>query len=122
MKSGVIPIVNDISGGIQELIEDNITGYNVRNNNPAEYAAIIQKISVDYKLVNKISFYCINRGSSLFIPVVNTLAFEELFKQASIQNKKKKKIKVYGSRLDKSWIPNALVSQIRKRNNKINTL
>jgi len=122
MKSGVIPIVNDISGGIQELIEDNITGYKVRNNNPAEYAAIIQKLSGDSELVNKISLNCINRGTALFNPVENTLAFEELFKQASIQNKKKKKIKVYGSRLDKSWILNALVSQIRKRTNKINTL
>ena len=122
MKSGVIPIVNDISGGIQELIEDNITGYKVRNNNPAEYAEIIQKLSRDSELVNQVSLNCINRGTALFNPVENTLAFEELFKQASMRNKKKKKIKVYGSRLDKSWIPNTLVSQIRKCSNKMNTL
>ena len=113
MKSGVIPIVNNISGGIQELVEDNITGYKIRNNNPAEYAAIIHKLSGDSELVKQISLNCINRGTALFNPVENTLAFEEIFKQASMQNKKKKKIKVYGSRLDKSWIPNSLVLQIR---------
>ena len=113
MKSGVIPIVNDISGGIQELVEDNITGYKIRNNNPAEYAAIIQKLSGYSELVNQISLNCINRATVLFNPLENTLAFEEILKQASMQNKKKKKIKVYGSRLDKLWIPNSLVLQIR---------
>jgi glycosyltransferase involved in cell wall biosynthesis len=122
MKAGVIPIVNDISGGIQELIENNITGYKIVNNNPEEYAVIILTLFNSPDFVKKLGINCINRASEWFNPIKNTIQYELLYQKATLQNRKKIKHKIFGSRLDKPWLPNELVYQIRKRTKKMNHL
>jgi glycosyltransferase involved in cell wall biosynthesis len=115
MKAGLIPLVNDIPGGIQELVQNNITGYKIKNNDPLEYALTINMLCNDSGLVQQLSKNCIHLGRVLFNPIQNVKAFEAFYLQASRQNKKKKSEKIYGSRLDQPWIPNLLVTEIRKR-------
>jgi glycosyltransferase involved in cell wall biosynthesis len=115
MKAGVIPIVNDIPGGIQELIENNFTGYKIKNNVPLDYAVTIKMLYNDSDLANKLGNNCMKLGMNMFNPIHNTQAFEALFQQASKKAKKKRRFKIYGSRLDQPWIPNLLVTEIRKR-------
>lgn len=115
MKAGVIPIVNDLPGGIQELVQNNVTGYKIEQNKPEVYAAVITDLFNNPGLAQQLGMNCMSRASAMFNPADNAFAFEMLFKQAEKQNKRKKKLKIYGSRLDEPWIPNILVSQIRKR-------
>lgn len=115
MKAGVIPIVNNLPGGIQELVENNVTGYKIEQNKPEAYASAITGLFHDPALVQQLGMNCMSRASALFNPVQNTFAFELLYEQAEKQNKRKTKLKIYGSRLDKPWIPNVVVYKIRKR-------
>jgi glycosyltransferase involved in cell wall biosynthesis len=114
MKTGVVPIVNDISGGIQELVENNVTGFKINDNNPLIYANKIIELCNNPDELKRISNNCINRANVAFDPVINSLSFENLFKQAAKQNKTKIRIHIYGSRLDKIWIPNFIVKGIRE--------
>lgn len=47
---------------------------------------------------------------------MNTHAMETSFTEVAAINKNKKSIKVYGSRLDKKWLPNVLVTKLRGLN------
>lgn len=113
MKAGVIPIVNDIPGGIQELVENGETGFKIKNNNPEEFAKTIMRIRNNLNLAKQLSLNCITHTVDLFNPEMNTKAFENLYLKAC-NNQKKKRIKVYGSRLDKPWIPNIVVKFLRR--------
>jgi len=114
MKCGVIPIVNDISGGLSELIEQGVNGYKIANNNPMEYANRIQELVGNPTEKEKMSENAIDRARRLFDAKTNTAQFEnELIRLADNTKRLKKKARVYGSRLDQSWLPNYLTAGIR---------
>ncbi len=116
MKVGVVPIVNDINGGIQELVENNKTGYKIVNNLAKDYVSKIDLLFNDYNLRKNIGNNSRAIANSYFNPVTNTKAIENVYD--IVQNKKKIKIskKVYGSMLDEKWIPNCLTYFYRKFN------
>jgi glycosyltransferase involved in cell wall biosynthesis len=117
MKSGVIPIVNDIDGGIQELIFDNETGYKIKDNRVNDYVEKICRITEDKIMAVQMQNNCITLANKLFDPVKNEKAFENKLEELSVAARKKKySCKVYGSRLDNPWIPNSAVQVIRKNN------
>ncbi len=113
MKSGVIPLVNDIPGGVRELVVDGETGFRIKDNSVEVYAEKIQGIHADELLRSKMRSNCISKANELFAPEQNTIAFEQIFLMAAQQSKKKSKKRVYGSRLDMEWLPNGVVSTIR---------
>lgn len=114
MKAGVVPLVNDIDGGIQELIEDSFTGYKIPGNDVDLYAARIIALANDPGLCAKLSRQCTLVANKLFDPVVNTALIEGVFLKAVQSNKPKIPLKVYGSRLDHPWVPNRITTLIRK--------
>jgi glycosyltransferase involved in cell wall biosynthesis len=114
MKCGVIPLVNNIEGGIQELVLDNITGFKITANNTAEYAGKISELLTNKSLVNTLQHNCITKANLLFDPCKNTNLIEELIYSTTLNQAKKKKVKkIYGSRLDKKWIPNFITKTVR---------
>lgn len=114
MKSGVIPIVNDIAGGIQELVIDNETGFKISLNDPSSYVKKIIELVKNGNNTNQMRMNCVEKANTLFNPHNNTLEIEKLIIQASAIKKEKLPFKTYGSRLDQKWIPNYMVSIIRK--------
>lgn len=115
MKAGVIPLVSDIPGGIQELVLNDETGYKLQRE---DVLGFIEKISLLQRKEkrNQISIRAENFATRNFEPYNNTLKFEEQI--LALVNRKKRikaRRKVYGSRLDQPWIPNSLVRLIRKR-------
>lgn len=114
MKAGVIPLVNNIDGGIQELIKDGITGYKIINNNPELYAGYIYSLLRNEILSASISENCIEAANKLFDPYKNTRLIEEEICKLSFKSPKIKKAwKAYGSRFDKKWIPNLFTKSAR---------
>lgn len=114
MKAGVIPVVNNLPGGIQELVKDNETGYKINENNISSYAEKIRKLIEDKDLSMYMQKECMKLANMLFEPVSNTNVIEKqvenIYRRA---RKRKSAIKVYGSRLDVSLIPNWIVARIR---------
>jgi glycosyltransferase involved in cell wall biosynthesis len=114
MKAGVIPIVNNIEGGIQELVFENETGYKIDNNAVGGYVEKISHLASDPFKISAMQNNCISLANRLFNPVDNTVIIEDIFlKTELIINNKKSPVKIYGSRLDKQWIPNGITKLIR---------
>lgn len=117
MKAGVIPLVNNIEGGIQELVTDAVTGFKISNNEPAGYTDCISKLSEDKNLSGSISGTCIATANKLFDPHQNTRLIEdEICKTFLAPRKNKKAKKIYGSRLDQKWMPNIITKSVRGSN------
>lgn len=114
MKAGVIPIVNDLPGGMEELVENGLTGYRISGNKPEDYAARIKDLMENAELAKALSTACIIKADELFNAPRNATGFEELFIKATTQKRVKIKRWVYGSRLDKAWIPNFVVFFYRR--------
>lgn len=114
MKAGVIPVVNNIEGGIQELVINNETGYKIDGNDLEAYTEKIIELINNRSLAETIKRNCIEKANNLFDPVDNTRMIEQKIQQvfASLRVKKNA-TRVYGSRLDQSWIPNIITKSVR---------
>jgi glycosyltransferase involved in cell wall biosynthesis len=100
MKAGVIPVVNDLPGGLQEIVMNEETGFRINANAISGYTETLIRIE---KLAN-----------DFFQPQKNTAAIEDVFISAVLKMRtKKKKQKMVGSRLDTEWVPNSIVNFIR---------
>ncbi|MFN7116754.1 MAG: glycosyltransferase family 4 protein [Saprospiraceae bacterium] len=114
MKAGVIPFVNDLSGGIQELVRNGETGWKVEGNRVEKYVELIGDAIRNPLRIKQISVSAKIQAEALFDPVANTSACEILFIELfNAEKRRKAAYKVYGSRLDQSWIPNQLTAIIR---------
>lgn len=114
MKAGVIPLVNNIEGGIQELVIDNETGFRIKNNDPADYVDRITALIQNTDLYNAIASNSIKKANALFDPGENTHQIEvEICNVFSVPLKSKRAKRVYGSRLDQKWLPNIFTKSIR---------
>lgn len=117
MKAGVIPIVNDIEGGIQELVINGKTGYKIPNRDVSFFTERIIDIIENTSEAMQLQENTIRHANSLFDPYKNAKLIEDniLLKYHSGQREKKPK-KIYGSRLDKKCLPNFIVRSIRNFN------
>ena len=117
MKAKLIPFVNDIKGGIQELIENNVTGFKILNNEPNYYANAILSIIHNLPLIYWLQNNAKDRADTLFNPTINTQNIENLMYEIyQMPNKLKISKKVYGSRFDQKWMPNGITKLVRKFN------
>jgi glycosyltransferase involved in cell wall biosynthesis len=116
MKAGVIPLVNDIAGGIQELVQQEETGFKNANNKPLLYADYIQQLIEDEDLANTIRQNCVTMANKLFEPYLNTAIIEaDLIALSQSTPITKFPVRTYGSRLDQPWIPNWITHALRKK-------
>lgn len=113
MKAGAIPVVNDLKGGLQELVTNDVTGYRISNNDPLIFAERIAAIAADAEKRKQLSTAAQVFANKYFDPEKNTKLFEDCFLQAFQQAKKKTAFKTTGSRLDQPYLPNLLVKTIR---------
>ena len=116
MKAGVVPVVNDLPGGIQELVLQNETGIKITGNQSEDFADAIMKIAANNIERQYMAANARQLANEMFDPTSNTVAIEKLYEvvYASLLEKKES-IKVYGSRLDHPLIPNFITSLIRKK-------
>ena len=114
MKAGVIPIVNNLPGGIQELVSNGVTGLLVDGNKAEGFVAAIETIVHDKVAVEIMKSKCKLLVNELFNPVINSRNFESIYLlTASKPVLKKSAKKIYGSRLDNAQLPNRLVTFLR---------
>jgi glycosyltransferase involved in cell wall biosynthesis len=115
MKAGLIPLVNDIEGGIQELVVNDNTGYKIELNNINNFAERVIELESNALLKLNMRSNCISLANDLFNPVANTNEIEKKIIEVQNTNRTSKESKkIYGSRLDQKWIPNFITYKIRK--------
>ncbi|MDB5200761.1 MAG: glycosyltransferase family 4 protein [Ferruginibacter sp.] len=114
MKAGVVPLVNDLPGGIRELVVDGTTGYKIQGNEPEIYVEKISSLYHQHDLLKELAANAAAHAQHLFEPVKNTRLIEDVLITAMRNAARKPAVKVYGSRLDQSWLPNIITKTIRK--------
>ena len=114
MKVGLTCLVNDIPGGIQELIMNGLTGYKVEKNKVSLYVEVLTQLSNDRTLLKKIGENARAKAIRNFDAIRNTRYYEQQIEKCYRLKKEHRKVKkVYGSRLDRPWIPNFITKTIR---------
>ena len=114
MKAGVVPLVNDLEGGISELVINNETGFKIIKNNVEEYIEKFNDLLANSNLYKRLQENCTCRANLLFNSERNTAAIENIFLKLYSELKKNKvAFKAYGSRLDNKYLPNLLIARVR---------
>jgi len=117
MSMGCVPVVTNLQGGIQEIVEDGVTGFKCPINNVEAFA-------------NKIIFLHNNRDQLFLLQTNAALLVRNNFNAAKqmpkyqnvflalLENNSLPKhhavTKKIGSRLDQFWIPNSITRLLRK--------
>ena len=115
MKVGLTCLVNDLRGGIQELIADGVTGFKVKGNQAASYANLLAKIHGDRSILRTVGEKAKEKATNHFEPNSCAARYEQVFEHcANTRREERKPVKIYGSRLDENWIPNFITKTIRR--------
>jgi glycosyltransferase involved in cell wall biosynthesis len=114
MKAGLIPLVNNLGGGIAELIIPEQTGFLIEHNSIEQYATAIRRIITGEVNAAHISQQAMALANQLFDAAINTQLAESVLQAAATDSLHKMPEKVYGSRLDKKWMPNFFTAMLRK--------
>lgn len=112
MKAGVVPLVNNLKGGINELVENGITGFKIENNDVDNYTNKLMWLAKNEKDFINIKFAAKEKADFMFNPKKNIQEYENSI-LLIMGNKFKIAYKKYGSRLDIPWVPNFIVKIIR---------
>ncbi len=113
MKAGVVPLVNNLKGGIEELVENGVTGFKIEDNNIDDYISKLIWLSENEKDCISIKNAAKEKADFLFNAKKNTYRFEETIMKLKV-SPFKTALKLYGSRLDQPWLPNRLTKFLRE--------
>jgi glycosyltransferase involved in cell wall biosynthesis len=119
MKNGLVPIVNSWNGSAEQLVETNVSGYIVQNNEPMEYSKYIIYLSKNPRKIFELSIAAYNCSHHLHDETLQVIEFKTYLKDAVALNTIRKKEKVYGSRLDSPFIPAFLTKTLRSISSKL---
>jgi glycosyltransferase involved in cell wall biosynthesis len=111
MKRGIVPFVTFWNNGLNELIEDGVSGFFSSFNDSEKISDNIVQFIVDPNKQINMQKEAKRRADFLFNPVSSCKDFESNILQ--IKPKIGQKVRIYGSRLDHQLIPNFIVLMIR---------
>ncbi|MBC7850510.1 MAG: glycosyltransferase [Chitinophagaceae bacterium] len=113
MKTGLVPVVSDISGGLRELINNQQNGFLCQSNNEIAFADALEKLYHNREMKKTMSVNAREFANATFDPIINSNKYWQLFAEAA----KSEKVKIYNNSklllFDKSWLPNSFVRNYR---------
>jgi glycosyltransferase involved in cell wall biosynthesis len=115
MAAGLVPVVSDIPSGVPEVVESGKTGFMPAVGDVAGFAAAIAELHNNRDLLEAMSRAAravVVESFNIRKQVLNYQALYTSYKELRRVRSAKHKLH-YGSRLDKSWIPNTLVRALR---------
>jgi glycosyltransferase involved in cell wall biosynthesis len=113
--AGVVPVVSDLPSGIPEVVEPGVTGFRPAPGDIRAFADAVERLATDRLLVESISRAIRDRVSLQYEVRACTSAYQALFAQwRELKRPRAQDVQLpYGSRLDRPWIPNAIVKALR---------
>ena len=112
LANGVIPVVNDLPGGIRDIVGKNI-GFRCELNNIAEFTENICRLAADGNRLMEMQRACYKLSHHLFDIQKNADNYFIKFLEYEELKRANKLGQVKFSKLDKSYFPNVLVKMIR---------
>jgi glycosyltransferase involved in cell wall biosynthesis len=112
MKRGVVPFISFWDGAVEGLVIEGETGFYADPLSAEDFADKIEFFIKNKELRNKMCSNAKRRADQIFNPVNSVEVFENI--ALSLKPSKGIKFKAYGSRLDNEFIPNFMVSLLRK--------
>jgi len=113
MKSGLIPIVSDIEGGVREIVKNGINGYLCQSGNAHDFAKKIAFLAQNKVIKTTIEQNVTKSVRVQFDPVLNSNRYFNLIQETKFcQGKKQFGVKL--NRLDKKWIPSVVTRNLRQ--------
>ncbi|WP_434037646.1 glycosyltransferase family 4 protein [Formosa sp. 4Alg 33] len=115
MKAKCVPVCSDIPSGIPDLIDDKVTGYRVPIGDITLFSNSAIDLLENEESRSSIAKNAFNKAYSMFNPVKNAEHYEDLI--LKIEPKEKLFLnQTLGGILNQKYMPNALVTLIRKLN------
>ncbi|MGH9333549.1 MAG: glycosyltransferase family 4 protein [Vicinamibacteria bacterium] len=117
MSVGLVPVVSDIPSGVPEVVVPGKTGFRIAVGDVEAFAVAVAAFDRDRSSLESLSVSARRLVSERFDVRLQASRYQELFeKWRELLRPKPRKPKIpYGSRLDRPWIPNAVVQWIRGR-------
>ena len=112
MKSAIVPVVSNISGGVREIVRAGINGFLCDVEKAGDFADCLKTLYRQPELYGQYSAAAKSSVDQQFDPYRNSKRYFDLIE--SIPHRKgSKKFSLQTNRLDKPWLPNSLVKYIR---------
>jgi glycosyltransferase involved in cell wall biosynthesis len=114
--AGVVPVASDLASGIPEIVRHGETGYLAPVGDCRAFAAAIQALATDRQRLDAMSAAVRSLVARDWDIRARARAYESLFERwAELRRPRaRRRERLYGSRLDRPWIPNPLVRTVRR--------
>lgn len=117
MSMGCIPIVTNLEGGIQDIVEDGFTGFKCLIDDNLNFAEEIMKLHYNRNLLYKMQLNARKLIVDGYNANIQMPKYQSLFNTVIHRDQKPRHHNFknsIGSRLDNKWIPNILTRTLRK--------
>ncbi|MGH0033104.1 MAG: glycosyltransferase [Myxococcota bacterium] len=115
MACGLVPVVSDLESGVREVVDDGATGLLARPGHPEEFATAILRLARQPDLLADCSRAAAARVRARHALPERGAAWLELLADLEARPPRSKPVFRRGpSRLDRPWLPNALVRSLRR--------
>jgi len=114
MAHGCVPVVSDLPSGIPELVENGVSGFRVPVRDVNGFADAIASLASDESALTLMSKEAAARVKSKFNIADRAPQYQRAIAAAAELTPRWSRARIFqGSRLDKPWIPNLLVTGAR---------
>jgi len=113
MSVGLVPVITDLEGSIQEIVTEEI-GFRIAMDNNQGFVKAIARLNADRKLMKSMSANARKKIESTYAVTLTAGGYHDLFKQykKNFHPKTRLKSKI-GARLDQPWLPSVVTRTIR---------
>lgn len=117
MAAGLVPVVCDIRSGVPEVVHEGRTGFRPAIGDLDGFVGAIQKLATDRTLLETMSRAARSEVAEAYEVRRCATQWDALFAACAARPRRPwRRTRVpYGSRLDRPWLPNALVRGVRRR-------
>ncbi|MGN6475678.1 MAG: glycosyltransferase family 4 protein [Flavipsychrobacter sp.] len=120
MKAGVVPLVSDLPTISTNILMDGTTGYRLPINDAIAYVSKIEKLYKNRSYLNEMSQNAAAKSSALFSVKAVSAVWQSILHDDKSKKDTSAVVASAYDRLDKAWLPNSIVSWLRKVRQKNN--
>jgi glycosyltransferase involved in cell wall biosynthesis len=113
--AGVVPVISNLASGIPEVVENGVTGYRPEPGDIAGFVDAIASIAAHRTALEAMSGAVRALVAGRYDANVCTGRYQDFYARVMAGRKPwTRRPLPYGSRLDRPWIPNAVVQMVRR--------
>lgn len=112
MKTGLVPVISDIDGGVREIVSNRIDGYLCNPNAALEFANAIKDLHIDRIKLGEMEKKAEDKANQMFDHKNQAADYWNVIMDKT-SPARSKRFEFKGSTLDRRFIPNFLVRLIR---------